>query len=80
MVLARSLPCLGRESRGPRSENDNPRPPGRWLWGWTASARVLRGGSFDYDEFRVRCAYRGDLNLDFKDFNVGFRVVVAPGS
>ncbi len=41
--------------------------------------RVLRGGSFLYRRYVVRCAYRyGNLPL-VRDFNVGFRVV-SPGS
>ena len=40
--------------------------------------RVLRGGSFYFDERGVRCAFRLRLDpVSFNDF-VGFRVVVAP--
>ena len=40
--------------------------------------RVLRGGSFNYDDNNVRCASR---SLDFPDarsYNVGFRVIALP--
>ncbi len=40
--------------------------------------RVLRGGSFNYYEFNVRCAYRFFYYPDSRFNNVGFRVV-SPG-
>jgi len=42
--------------------------------------RVLRGGAFNYDRRRVRCAYRGRLLPDSRSSYLGFRVVVFPGS
>ncbi len=42
--------------------------------------RVLRGGSFDYDEYDARCAFRNWLNPPDWNFNLGFRVVVSPSS
>ncbi|TEU10577.1 MAG: formylglycine-generating enzyme family protein [Anaerolineales bacterium] len=42
--------------------------------------RVLRGGAFSHDECFVRCACRSKLNPDIPYENIGFRVVMAPGS
>jgi formylglycine-generating enzyme required for sulfatase activity len=41
--------------------------------------RVLRGGSFHYDQWFVRCASRDWLNPNFGDGLRGFRICVAPG-
>ncbi len=35
--------------------------------------RVLRGGSWDYNDFVSRVAYRGDSNPDGRDYYLGFR-------
>ncbi len=40
--------------------------------------RVVRGGSWLYDEDDVRCAYRSGFNPTFRYLTIGFRVV-APG-
>jgi formylglycine-generating enzyme required for sulfatase activity len=41
--------------------------------------RVLRGGAFaDYQRY-VRCAYRFRDSPNLEDFNIGFRVMLAPG-
>jgi formylglycine-generating enzyme required for sulfatase activity len=40
--------------------------------------RVLRGGSFIYNAFRARCAFRRRLDPDFRYRHFGFRVVVSP--
>jgi formylglycine-generating enzyme required for sulfatase activity len=41
--------------------------------------RVLRGGAFYLSYFNfVRCAYRDRLDPDFRDDDIGFRVVFAP--
>jgi formylglycine-generating enzyme required for sulfatase activity len=42
--------------------------------------RVLRGGSFDRSAFYVRCAARFRYVPYLRDWNLGFRVVVAPFS
>jgi formylglycine-generating enzyme required for sulfatase activity len=42
-------------------------------------ARVLRGGAFDYTQRLVRCAFRYGFFPFLRHFNVGFRVLVAPG-
>ena len=41
-------------------------------------SRVVRGGSFYYNERLVRCADRFRFNPDNFNYNSGFRVVVAP--
>jgi formylglycine-generating enzyme required for sulfatase activity len=38
-------------------------------------SRTLRGGSWYFDEFLVRCAYRFRYQPMYWDNNVGFRVV-----
>lgn len=43
-------------------------------------ARVLRGGSFGDVSLGVRCAYRDGFDPSFRDYNVGFRVVVSPNA
>jgi len=40
--------------------------------------RVLRGGAFYSDDDGVRCAFRGWLDPDFRNYSVGFRVVLSP--
>lgn len=40
--------------------------------------RVVRGGSFYYDQDNARCAYRYRYYPDFRSRYYGFRVVVAP--
>jgi serine/threonine-protein kinase len=42
--------------------------------------RVLRGGSFDFSEGRIRCACRYWANPDHMIRRVGFRVVVVPSA
>ena len=42
--------------------------------------RVLRGGSFNYNQTLTRWAYRGGCPPDVTIGYWGFRVVVAPGS
>jgi sulfatase modifying factor 1 len=38
--------------------------------------RVLRGGAFVYGPKHCRCAFRGRNNPDFRNFYIGFRVVL----
>jgi len=40
--------------------------------------RVLRGGSFGNESVFARCAFRFRLNPDFRNGDLGFRVVVSP--
>ncbi len=40
--------------------------------------RVLRGGAFYYDQNYVRCASRNYADPDFRNCDLGFRVVVSP--
>ena len=40
--------------------------------------RVLRGGAYNFVAYKVRCAYRGRDAPDFRDWNIGFRVVASP--
>jgi len=42
------------------------------------TARVLRGGSFNYEVNYVRCAYRFGSYPYFFDWNLGFRLVLSP--
>lgn len=42
------------------------------------NSRVLRGGSFRSPRYNARCAYRNGSGPDDRDYNVGFRVCVAP--
>lgn len=44
-----------------------------------ATRRVVRGGSFGYDQVDVRCAFRIRTNSGSRDHGLGFRVVCAPG-
>ena len=53
-------------------------PGARWLGTPDASggrARVLRGGSFDDDEDYLRAAFRVRLVPDYRDDDIGFRLV-----
>ena len=45
----------------------------------SGSARVISGGSWDDVGGHCRSAYRGLNAPDVRDFNLGFRVVLAPG-
>mgnify|MGYP002641274996 CR=1 FL=1 len=45
-----------------------------------SGSRVLRGGSFDYDQDYVRCAARGYSNPDSHYDFIGFRICVSPVS
>ena len=45
-----------------------------------ADPRVVRGGSWFFDQGFVRCAFRFGLYPDLRGFDLGFRVVVSPGS
>jgi formylglycine-generating enzyme required for sulfatase activity len=60
---------------------DYPYDPGDGREEPGAKLRVLRGGSFDYIALYVGCTvrYKGDLPVYWFD-NVGFRVVMSPGS
>ena len=40
--------------------------------------RVLRGGSFGYNQHFVRCAYRYYAEPDFRCYYFGFRIVLSP--
>jgi len=40
--------------------------------------RVVRGGSFILNQYNLRCAARGRLNLDYRNFVIGFRLVCGP--
>ncbi len=58
-----------------RNRNDgvlNPRGPE------TGSARVLRGGSWNYDRDVARCSYRLGGEPDNFNYNLGFRLVCSP--
>jgi formylglycine-generating enzyme required for sulfatase activity len=41
---------------------------------------MLRGGAFYSIRRRVRCAYRNWYYPDYRNGNIGFRVVVRPSS
>ena len=43
-------------------------------------ARVLRGGSYNNEGRRARCAVRNNNNPNNRNDNIGFRVVVRVGS
>ncbi|SLM30505.1 conserved hypothetical protein [Desulfamplus magnetovallimortis] len=45
----------------------------------TGSLRVVRGGSWNYDAWRCRSAYRNRGFLDYRYNYVGFRLVLSPG-
>jgi formylglycine-generating enzyme required for sulfatase activity len=42
----------------------------------SGAARVLRGGSWRYDAQGVRSANRSGFTPDFRNFNIGFRLVL----
>lgn len=44
----------------------------------SGTSRRLRGGSFYINAYFVRCAYRDGLDPDFRDYDLGFRVL-SPG-
>ena len=44
----------------------------------SSAARVLRGGSFNYDGRDARCAYRGVNYINDRYLDAGFRVVASP--
>jgi serine/threonine-protein kinase len=53
------------------------------VWEWTASEwgkespdRVVRGGTFDDNQWNVRCTYRFHWSSDYRSKRLGFRVVV----
>ncbi|MEY2910873.1 MAG: hypothetical protein RLZZ184_182 [Cyanobacteriota bacterium] len=46
-----------------------------WISETNQNARLLRGGSWDYNPENCRSAFRGNLNLDGSGNYVGFRVV-----
>jgi len=66
-----------------------------WCWDWygsaayaggtdphgsaTGSSRVLRGGNWDINADRARCAYRSRSFPDYASNGIGFRAVLAPG-
>jgi formylglycine-generating enzyme required for sulfatase activity len=52
------------------------------VWEWTASwysekqgGRVLRGGSWYYNQGRARVSIRASSTPDYADYNIGFRPV-----
>ena len=45
----------------------------------SGDGRVVRGGCWDGNGWRCRAAFRNGLNPVYRVFNVGFRVVLAPG-
>ena len=50
----------------------NPRGPS------TGSVKVYRGGGFDYSKLNCRVAYRFNDAPDYRNFNLGFRLVLEP--
>jgi len=57
------------------------------VWEWTESwfdegqtRRVMRGGSWNFNQYLARAAYRGDYHPDDRAYDVGFRVVRRPPS
>lgn len=50
----------------PDDGREDPEAPG---------ARVLRGGSWDYDQHFARCAFRYRFDPNYSNYNLGFRVV-----
>ena len=44
----------------------------------TEGRRVLRGGSFGFGQYSVRCAFRHLNGPDFRDHLSGFRIVLSP--
>ncbi len=55
-----------------------------WCADWfdekTKASRVVRGGSFDYSRYYLRCAYRVNRNPHNRNYNVGFRVACGASS
>jgi formylglycine-generating enzyme required for sulfatase activity len=51
------------------SPRNNPKGPA------TGTARVLRGGSWNFNPWDCRAAYRGRVIPDFRNYDAGFRVV-----
>ena len=69
----------GRESKEP--EFRYPYSPGTGRENLEADRnvrRVLRGGAFDNGAKYLRCAYRFRYFPDFRDWFIGFRVVISP--
>jgi formylglycine-generating enzyme required for sulfatase activity len=56
------------------SPAENPTGP------YAGDYRVQRGGAWDYPPLNVRSAYRGWRNPDYRDYQFGFRCVVASSS
>ena len=54
------------------SDSNNPRGA------HTGSSRVHRGGSWDSDARYCRVSYRRDFTPDFRDYNLGLRLVLRP--
>jgi iron(II)-dependent oxidoreductase len=42
--------------------------------------RVVRGGAWSYNSSYARCAFRNNLHPVNRSYDIGFRVVVSPGS
>jgi formylglycine-generating enzyme required for sulfatase activity len=51
-----------------------------WMIGGDDRRRVLRGGSWLNSPYFLRSALRSSYNPDFRDLNIGFRVVCSPPS
>jgi len=56
---------LGKEVKDPDGANSE-------------NARVLRGGSWDFNRYGARCSFRLRLGPDVFNFNLGFRLVCSP--
>ncbi len=48
------------------------------VWEWCRAEGVLRGGSFSYGRYSVRCANRRRDLPNYRNSLIGFRVVVSP--
>lgn len=48
-----------------------------WLAGGDPARRVVRGGSWDYNAWSCRCAYRSKAAVRERNHRLGFRVVLA---
>jgi formylglycine-generating enzyme required for sulfatase activity len=57
--------------------NGAPTDGSAWLGGGDSSSWVLRGGSWNHKGSHCRSAYRVRNGPGFRDFNLGFRVVVS---